>query len=32
MLDPYHPTKLKSIEAGLRVLGKRLVGTVETAA
>ena len=32
MLDPYHPTKLKSIEAGLRVLGKRLVVTVEDAA
>ena len=32
MLDPYHPTKLKSIEAVLRVLGKRLVVTVEEAA
>lgn len=32
MLDPYHTTKLGSIEFGLRVLGKRLVVSVEAAA
>ena len=32
MLDPYHRTKLASLEAGLRALGKRLVVTVEEAA
>ena len=32
MLDPYHKTKLASIEAGLRALGKRLVVRVEEAA
>jgi antitoxin HicB len=31
MLDPYHATKLPALEAGLRVLGKRLVVTVEAA-
>lgn len=31
MLDPYHPTKLASIEAGLSALGKRLVVSVEAA-
>ena len=32
MLDPYHKTKLPSIEEGLRALGKRLVVRVEEAA
>jgi len=32
MLDPYHATKLISIEFGLRMLGKRLVLSVEQAA
>jgi len=32
MLDPYHATKLGSLEAGLKVLGRRLVVTVERAA
>lgn len=32
MLDPYHATKLTSIEFGLRILGKRLVLSVEQAA
>ncbi len=32
MLDPYHPTKLGAIEAGLRALGKRIVVTIEQAA
>ncbi|MEO6394780.1 MAG: type II toxin-antitoxin system HicB family antitoxin [Devosia sp.] len=32
MLDPYHATKLPSIEAGLRALGKRLVVRIEEAA
>lgn len=32
MLDPYHKTKLPTIEAGLRALGKRLVVRVEEAA
>ena len=31
MLDPYHQTKLASIEAGLRALGKRLTVDVEAA-
>ncbi|WP_375450409.1 type II toxin-antitoxin system HicB family antitoxin [uncultured Devosia sp.] len=31
MLDPYHATKLRTIENGLLVLGKRLVITVEAA-
>jgi antitoxin HicB len=31
MLDPYHQTKLATIEAGLRALGKRLVVDVEAA-
>ncbi len=31
MLDPYHATKLPTLEAGLRALGKRLVITVEAA-
>lgn len=32
MLDPYHQTKLPSIEAGLAALGKRLVVSVAEAA
>ena len=32
MLNPYHQTKLGAIEAGLLVLGKRIVLTVEEAA
>jgi antitoxin HicB len=32
MLDPYHQTKLPSIEAGLRALGKRLIISIEEAA
>jgi antitoxin HicB len=32
MLDPYHQTKLGTIEAGLKALGKRIVLTVEEAA
>jgi antitoxin HicB len=32
MLNPYHATKLASIDAALRALGKRLVVTVEEAA
>jgi antitoxin HicB len=32
MLDPYHATKLGSLEAGLLALGKRLVVTIEVAA
>ncbi|UYN98323.1 MAG: type II toxin-antitoxin system HicB family antitoxin [Devosia sp.] len=32
MLDPYHNTKLHSLEAGLRVLGKQLVVSVRDAA
>lgn len=31
MLDPYHKTKISTLEAGLRVLGKRLVISVEAA-
>ncbi len=31
MLDPFHATKLRSIENGLLALGKRLVITVEAA-
>jgi antitoxin HicB len=31
MLDPHHRTKLPAIEDALRVLGKRLVITVEAA-
>jgi antitoxin HicB len=31
MLDPYYPTKLPALEAGLLVLGKRLIVTVEAA-
>lgn len=31
MLDPYHQTKLASIETGLLALGKRLVISVEAA-
>jgi antitoxin HicB len=31
MLDPYHATKLPAIEDALRVLGKRLVISVEAA-
>lgn len=31
MLDPYHQTRLATIEAGLRALGKRLVIEVEAA-
>jgi len=32
MLDPYHGTKLASMEAGLRALGKQLVVSVKSAA
>ncbi|HTJ57825.1 MAG TPA: type II toxin-antitoxin system HicB family antitoxin [Devosiaceae bacterium] len=32
MLDPYHRTKLGTLEAGLLALGKRLVVTIEEAA
>lgn len=32
MLDPYHPTKLAAMEAGLHALGKQLVVTVRNAA
>ena len=32
MLDPYHRTKLATMEAGLQALGKRLVITVKNAA
>jgi antitoxin HicB len=32
MLDPYHQTKLSSMEAGLLVLGKQLVVSVQDAA
>lgn len=32
MLDPYHHTKLSSMEAGLRSLGKQLVISVQDAA
>lgn len=32
MLDPYHHTKLSSMETGLRTLGKQLVITVQDAA
>ena len=32
MLDPYHTTKLASMEAGLRVLGKQLIVSVRDAA
>ncbi|MEQ8601344.1 MAG: type II toxin-antitoxin system HicB family antitoxin [Devosia sp.] len=32
MLDPYHNTKLHTLETGLRVLGKQLVVSVQDAA
>ena len=32
MLDPYHQTKLPTIEAGLKALGKRLVVSIAEAA
>jgi antitoxin HicB len=32
MLDPYHQTKLPAIEAGLNVLGKRLIISIAEAA
>jgi antitoxin HicB len=31
MLDPYHKTKISTLEDGLRALGKRLIVTVEAA-
>ena len=31
MRDPYHQTKIQTLEAGLKVLGKRLIVLVEAA-